>query len=77
MKPELNAFRNHYIETSLGQLHYAEQGAGKPMLLLHQTPRSFDEFRELIPLLAHDNRVIAMDMYGFGRSAKFPIPHSI
>jgi hypothetical protein len=77
MQPDSSTFKNHYIDTSVGQLHYAEQGMGKPILLLHQTPRSFDEFRELIPLLARDNRVIAMDMYGFGRSTKFPTPHSI
>ena len=67
----------HYVDTSLGQLHYAEMGTGRPILLLHQTPRSHDEFRELIPLLAKENRVIAMDMYGFGRSSKFPAPHTI
>jgi pimeloyl-ACP methyl ester carboxylesterase len=77
MQPSLSAFKSHYVETSLGQLHYVELGKGKPILLLHQTPRSVDEFRELIPLLAGNNRVIAMDMYGFGRSAKFPSPHSI
>ena len=77
MQPASSTIKNHYIDTSLGQLHYAELGAGKPILLLHQTPRSFDEFRELIPLLAVNNRVIAMDMYGFGRSAKFSSPHSI
>ena len=30
----------------------AETGAGPVLLLLHQTPRSHDEFREVQPLLA-------------------------
>jgi pimeloyl-ACP methyl ester carboxylesterase len=64
--------RHGYAETPLGQLHYAEAGAGEPVLLLHQTPRSCDEFREVQPLLAQERRVIAMDMYGFGMSAKPP-----
>lgn len=67
----------HYVDTSLGQMHIATAGEGDPIILLHQTPRSWDEFRELIPLLAGKHKVIAMDMYGFGQSAKFPQPHLI
>lgn len=59
-----------YADTPLGQLHYAEAGEGTPVLLLHQTPRSWDEFREVLPLLGENRRAIAMDMYGFGMSAK-------
>ncbi|WFR73284.1 alpha/beta hydrolase [Prescottella defluvii] len=66
-----------YADTSFGQLHYAEQGQGPVILLLHQTPRSWDEFRELIPLLASNFRVIAMDMVGFGASAALPAPQTI
>lgn len=66
-----------YVKTKLGQLHIATAGQGDPLILLHQTPRSWDEFRELIPLLAVQHRVIAMDMYGFGQSAKFPAPQTI
>ena len=67
----------HYIKTELGQLHIATAGQGDPIILLHQTPRSWDEYRELIPLLAVEHRVIAMDMYGFGQSAKFAAPQTI
>ncbi|MFD1814664.1 alpha/beta fold hydrolase [Rhodococcus gannanensis] len=66
-----------YADTSFGQLHYAEQGTRPVLLLLHQTPRSWDEFRELIPLLASDFRVIAMDMVGFGASATLDAPQTI
>ncbi|TJY66261.1 alpha/beta fold hydrolase [Arthrobacter sp. CAU 1506] len=60
-----------YADTALGQLHYAEAGSGTPVILLHQTPRSWDEFRDVIPLIAASGRrAIAMDMYGFGASAK-------
>ena len=69
--------RFQYVDTNLGQLHIATQGEGFPLILLHQTPRSWDEYRELIPLLAPHCKVIAMDMYGFGQSAKFPQPHTI
>jgi pimeloyl-ACP methyl ester carboxylesterase len=42
------------------------------VLLLHQTPRSWDEYREVIPLLAERRRVVAMDTPGFGDSLPLP-----
>ncbi|MCS5721671.1 alpha/beta hydrolase [Herbiconiux sp. CPCC 203407] len=69
--------RYGYAATPLGQLHYAEAGEGPALLLLHQTPRSLDEYAELLPLVATEYRAIAMDMYGFGQSAKPEGPQSI
>jgi pimeloyl-ACP methyl ester carboxylesterase len=66
-----------YADTPLGQIHYAEAGEGPVVLLLHQCPRSHDEFRELMPLLAQDHRAIAMDMPGYGQSAGLPAPQTI
>ncbi|GAB2587210.1 alpha/beta hydrolase [Paractinoplanes abujensis] len=66
-----------YAATPYGQMHYAELGEGPVLLLLHQTPRSYDEFREVQPLLAAGHRVIAMDMRGFGLSAPLPAPQTI
>ena len=67
-----------YADTPLGQLHYAESGSGGiPLICLHQTPRSSDEFAELLPLVGQHHRVIAMDMYGFGQSAKPEGPQTI
>jgi len=64
-----DAVRFGYADTVLGQVHYAEAGAGEPLLCLHQTPRSWDEYRELLPLLAGQHRVVAMDTLGMGASA--------
>ncbi|MCO8277538.1 alpha/beta fold hydrolase [Actinoplanes sp. TRM 88003] len=66
-----------YATTPYGQMHYAELGDGPALLLLHQTPRSHDEFREVQPLLAAGHRVIAMDMRGFGLSAPLAAPQTI
>ncbi|MDH6287070.1 alpha/beta fold hydrolase [Rhodococcus sp. NM-2] len=71
------AIRFGYADTTFGQLHYAESGSGRPLLLLHQTPRSWDEFRELIPLLDDEFRVLALDMVGFGASALLAPPQTI
>lgn len=72
-----SGLRLDYADSSFGQLHYAEAGSGETILLLHQAPRSWDEFRELIPLLAESFRVIAMDMPGFGNSAPISGPQTI
>lgn len=50
----------------------ASAGTGFPVLLLHQTPRSWDEFREVLPLLGRNYRAIAMDTLGFGDSQALP-----
>lgn len=67
--------RRGYVDTMFGQIHYAEGGqrtggTGSSVLLLHQTPRSHDEFAEVLPLLAREHHVVAIDMLGFGLSAK-------
>jgi pimeloyl-ACP methyl ester carboxylesterase len=62
--------RRAYLETPDGQIHYVTAGTGPPVLLLHQTPRSWDEYRDVIPLLAAERRVVAMDTIGYGESYK-------
>jgi len=64
--------RHHFTDSPWGQLHYVESGeASAPLvLLLHQSPRSWDEYRDVIPLLAERFHVVAMDTLGFGWSAQ-------
>jgi len=66
--------KRHLVDTRLGQVHciVAGEDPGTPLLLLHQTPRSVDEFAEVIPLLARARRVIAMDTPGYGASDPVP-----
>lgn len=52
-----------------GQLHYARAGRGPTILCLHQTPRSWDEYREVMLLLQDEFQVIAMDLPGMGASS--------
>jgi pimeloyl-ACP methyl ester carboxylesterase len=63
-----------FVETSAGTIHcaVAGEGNGVNVLLLHQTPRSWNEYREVLPLLARRRRTIAMDMIGFGDSSALP-----
>lgn len=71
--------RRAYADLPHGQVHYAECGdAGAPaVLLLHQTPRSWAEYRAVLPLLGTRYRALAMDTVGFGDSDALPGPASI
>lgn len=57
-----------FADTPHGQIHYVFAGSGDPILLLHQTPRSTDEYAEMVPILAQTNLVISMDTLGYGDS---------
>jgi pimeloyl-ACP methyl ester carboxylesterase len=71
--------RRGYVDLPHGQVHYAECGhAGAPaVLLLHQTPRSWAEYRAVLPLIGARYRALAMDTAGFGNSDPLPVPASI
>ena len=54
------------------KLHYLEAGHGKPLLLLHGTALDSAEltYGALLPELAAERRVIALDWPGYGKSDK-------
>src|SRR6187200_603382 len=64
----MTVVERHFVDVPAGVVHYAACGEGEPVLLLHQTPRSWDEYRDVLPLLGGDFRAIAMDTLGFGDS---------
>jgi pimeloyl-ACP methyl ester carboxylesterase len=72
-----STIRRGYADTPDGQIHYAEAGQGKPVLLLHQTPRSWDEYRDVLPILGRKYHAIAMDTVGFGDSYRLKGKSSI
>jgi haloalkane dehalogenase len=51
-------------------LGYREAGEGEPVLLLHGWPTSSFLYRDVIEPIARANRVLALDMPGFGASSK-------
>ena len=71
--------RRAFADLSVGQVHYAQSGeaAAPAVLLLHQTPRSWAEYRAVLPLLGERYRAIAMDTVGFGDSCAPPWTPSI
>jgi len=52
------------------QLAYRELGSGPPVMLLHGWPTSSLLWRRVMPAIARRNRVLAIDLPGFGGSDK-------
>jgi pimeloyl-ACP methyl ester carboxylesterase len=64
---------HHHATLNGADLHYVTAGgAGAPILLVHGFPESWWAFHKLIPLLAIEHRVIAVDLPGFGDSGHEP-----
>jgi 2-hydroxymuconate-semialdehyde hydrolase len=53
-----------------GEMAYADEGDGPPVVLLHGFPTSSHLWRDLVPMLAPRFRVIAPDLMGYGDSSK-------
>jgi pimeloyl-ACP methyl ester carboxylesterase len=55
-------------------MHVALCGEGQAVLLLHQTPRSWTEYCDVLPLLGQHVQAIAIDTPGFGDSEPVAVP---
>ncbi len=64
-------FQPHYVEVGGAREHYVDEGAGQTILCLHGEPTWSYLYRKMIPMLAANHRVVAMDFIGFGRSDKY------
>lgn len=53
---------SQFIAAGGARWHVQRMGAGPPLLLLHGTGASVHSWRGLMPLLARDNEVIALDL---------------
>lgn len=59
------------IDTHSGAVHLARCGQGRPVLMLHQTPRSWREYEWVMPQLAGQFECLAMDTVGYGGTPAF------
>lgn len=59
-----------FVEVEDLRLHYRERGTGSPVLFLHGWPTSSFLWRNVIEGLGPHTRAIALDLPGFGDSAK-------
>jgi haloalkane dehalogenase len=68
----LYPFESRWFESSVGAVHYVDEGQGTPLLLLHGNPTWSFLYRHLIRELGDGFRCIAVDYPGFGLSARPP-----
>ncbi|QSE90659.1 alpha/beta hydrolase [Rhodococcus pseudokoreensis] len=66
---EPSSFTDHFVKTSLGDVHFRRGGEGPPLVLLHSNGLSWHEFEMSLQPLAERFDVIAWDMPGQGDSS--------
>jgi haloalkane dehalogenase len=64
-------FAPHYVEVNGMRVHSVDEGEAEVVLCLHGELSWSFLYRKMIPPLAKQHRVIAMDFVGFGRSDKY------
>jgi pimeloyl-ACP methyl ester carboxylesterase len=65
-----DTFTSRYVDTGEVRLHAVIGGDGPPLLLVHGWPETWYAWRLLMPALARDFQVIAVDQRGIGLSDK-------
>jgi pimeloyl-ACP methyl ester carboxylesterase len=65
-----DTFTSRYVDTGELRLHAVIGGDGPPLLLVHGWPQTWYAWRMLMPTLARDFQVIAVDQRGIGLSDK-------
>ena len=61
-------YESHFIEVLGSRMHYVDKGDGDPILFLHGQPTSSYLWRNVMPHVESQGRVIAPDNIGFGKS---------
>lgn len=64
-------YEPHYTQLDDVRMHYVDEGSGETVLCLHGEPTWSFLYRKMIPVLSQNQRVIAPDFIGFGRSDKY------
>src|SRR5919112_6648532 len=65
-----DTFTSRYVDTGDVRLHAVTGGEGPPLLLVHGWPESWYAWRMVMPALARDFEVVAVDQRGIGLSDK-------
>jgi pimeloyl-ACP methyl ester carboxylesterase len=65
-----DTFKSQYVDTGNLRMHAVIGGKGPPLLLVHGWPQTWYQWRLVMPALARDFRVIAVDQRGIGLSDK-------
>ncbi len=63
-------YQERFVQFNGMQMHYVEEGQGEIILCLHGEPSWSYLYRNFIKILSPNYRVIAPDLFGFGKSDK-------
>src|SRR4051794_22958393 len=63
-------FRSEYAEVNGVKLHYVEGGRGRTVVLIPGWPQTWYAWRKVMPDLAKNYRVVAVDVRGMGDSSR-------
>jgi pimeloyl-ACP methyl ester carboxylesterase len=63
-----DTFTSQFVDTGDLRLHAVTGGSGPPLLLIHGWPQTWYAWRMLMPALARDFAVVAVDQRGMGLS---------
>ena len=66
--PTLFPFESRWFDSSVGPIHYIDEGSGPTILLMHGNPDWCFLYRKIISGLRDDFRCVAADYPGFGLS---------
>jgi haloalkane dehalogenase len=70
MVSDLYPFQGHFFDRDGLRLHYIDEGAGKPVVMLHGNPTWSFYYRNLVLALRDSHRTIVPDHIGCGLSDK-------
>lgn len=70
--PALYPFASRWLASALGPIHYVDEGVGETILLVHGNPTWSFMYRQVIGALRDRYRCVALDLPGFGLSARDP-----
>ena len=70
LEPESAGAPGSFVDVDGVRIHYVEAGRGETVVLIHGLNASTFSFRHTIPELAQHYRVVALDLKGFGYSAR-------
>jgi haloalkane dehalogenase len=67
--PQLFPFESQWFTSSVGPVHYIDEGAGRPVLMMHGNPDWGFLYRKVVAALRGEVRCVVPDYPGFGLSA--------
>jgi len=73
----LSGMESRYVRLGSYRIHYFVGGAGEPLVLVHGLGGRALDFAPLMPALAKQHRVYALDLLGYGNSDRPDVDYSV